>query len=129
MKKIDLIEIVPIVLCMAFAIVISLYHVSFEGYLGLSNKVWGSVWAIAENGFSLMLCWLVSVYSVDVIRIVFRWVFMPYFALKLIYHFSCYSDIYLLEEELWRNIWAVACICLLIVSIVYCLILIRKRHV
>lgn len=116
---------------MLFAIAISLYHVSFEGYLGLSDKAWGSVWAISENGFSLMLCWMISMYSIGLIKNIFRWVFMPYFALKLIYHFSCFSGIYLLAKESWRDIWSVMCVCLLIVSIVYCLILIliRKCHV
>lgn len=129
MRKIDLIEIVPIALCMLFAIAISLYHVSFEGYLGLSERTWGAVWAIAENGFSIMLCWMISIYAIGVTRLLFRWVFIPYFILKLIYHFSCYSSIYLLAKESWRNIWSVLCVCLLIVSIVYCLILIKKRHV
>ncbi len=129
MRKIDLIEIVPVALCMLFAIAISLYHVSFDGFLGLSKHFWGATWAISENGFALMLCWLLSLHVTDIMRAIFKYVFIPYFTLKLIYHFSCYSGIYFLAKETWVFIWSVACICLLISCLVYCLILIHKRHV
>jgi hypothetical protein len=128
MKKTDLIEIVPVAVCLLFAIAISLYHVSFEGYLGLSLKFWRSVWAISENGFSLALCVLVLIYSSGILNKLIKFVFIPYFALKLIYHLSCYSGIYLFSVDTWESIWSYVLVILFIVSLVYCLILIRKRH-
>ena len=129
MKKIDMIEIVPVALCLLFAIAISLYHVSFDGYLGLSEKFWSAVWAISENGFSLVLCFIVSLYSIGATKILFQYVFLPYFGLKLVYHFSCYSGLYLLPENTWVSIWSIVLVLLFIASLGYCLILIRKRHV
>jgi hypothetical protein len=128
MKKTDLIEIVPVAVCLLFAIAISLYHVSFEGYLGLSLKSWQSVWAVSENGFSLALCGLVLIYSTGVLNKLIKFVFIPYFALKLIYHFSCYSGVYLWSTGTWESIWSYVLVILFIVSLVYCFVLIRKRH-
>lgn len=128
MKKTDLIEIIPVAVCLLFAIAISLYHVSYEGYLGLPLKFWRATWAISENGFALVLCFIISLNTIGVMQMIFRWVFMPYFILKLIYHLSCYSGVYLFSVDTWENIWSVILVMLFIVSLVYCLILIRKRY-
>ncbi len=126
MKRVNLIEIVPVALCLLFAVAISLYHVSFEGYLGLSERTWGTVWAIAENGFSLLLCGIVIINTYGVMKIVFKWVFVPYFVLKLIYHISCYSGIYLFSVDTWEVIWGYVLAILFVVSLIYTLFLIRK---
>ncbi len=128
MKKTDLIEIISVTLCLIFAIAISLYHVSFNGYLGLSDKFWGSLWAISENGFALTLSLIISFYFSGVMRVIFRYVFVPYFVLKLVYHFSCYSGIYLMNEKSWSNLWGVVLVILFIVGLGYCLILIHKHY-
>jgi len=112
-----------------FAIAISLYHVSHEGYLGLTDAQWGSVWAISENGLSLSLCFIISVYSCGVLRIISKYVLIPYFIIKLIYHFSCYSGIILLSEEIWGVIWSYILVSLLTVCLIYCLTLTRRNHV
>ncbi len=127
MKR-DLIEIVPVALCLLFAVVISLYHVSFDGYLELSEQTWGTVWAIAENGFSLLLCGIVIINTSGLVSKLFQWVFIPYFVLKLIYHISCYSGIYLFSVDTWEVVWSSVLVILFIVSLIYTLILIRKRH-
>jgi|WetSurMetagenome_2_1015567.scaffolds.fasta_scaffold00103_63 hypothetical protein len=127
LKKIDWIEFTGVVICLLFAIVISLYHISFEGYLGLTNRQWGGVWAIAENGFALTLIVLGIMYFQGYLRKI-CYVFVPYFILKLIYHFSCYSGIHLLAQKSWERLWSIACVILFIVGFAYCLIIIRKRH-
>ncbi len=128
MRRLNLIEIVPVALGLLFMIVISLYHVSFDGYLGLSEKSWGTVWAIAENGFSLLLCGIVILNTYGVMKIVFKWVFVPYFVLKLIYHISCYSGIYLFSVDTWEVIWGYVLAILFVVMLVYSFILIRRYH-
>ena len=128
MRRVDLIEIVPVALCLLFAVAISLYHVSFDGYLGLSEKSWGTVWAIAENGFSLLLCGIVILNTSGIVRQMFQWVFVPYFVLKLVYHISCYSGLYLFSINTWEIVWSLVLVILFIVSLIYTLILIRKRH-
>ncbi len=130
MRKIDMIEFIIVALCLMFAIVISIYHVSYEGFLGISNKVWGSVWAVAENGFSLLMCGIVVMYSHGTIKLVFRYLFIPYFILKMIYHVSCFSGIYLLSADVWSLIWSLILIVCIFVALVYCLLLIkRNKHV
>ena len=128
MKRISLIEIVPIVLCLLFAIAISLYHVSFDGYMGLSEKFWGTIWAVAENGFSLLLCGIVIINTSGMIAKMFQWVFVPYFILKLIYHISCYSGLYLFSVDTWEAVWSSVLVILFVIALIYTLILIRKRH-
>lgn len=129
MRKIDLIEVYAVVACLLFAITISLYHVSFDGYLGLSERTWSVVWAVSENGFALILCHIVSIYLCGVVRKVFRYVLMPYFILKLIYHVSCYSGLYLMSKEAWEELWSYVLVVLIIVCLAYCINLIRKDHV
>jgi len=115
------IETIAVVICLLFAIAISLYHVSYEGYLGLSNRFWGSLWAISENGLSLTLCFLVVIYSYGILQKLFTWLFIPYFSIKLIYHFSCYSKIYLINSEAWRYVWSIVLVALIISSLIYIL--------
>ena len=128
MRRYDMIEVYSVAICMTFAVAISLYHVSFDGYLGLSDKFWGAVWAISENGFAMFLCILISTYFSGTIQKIFRYVFVPYFALKLIYHFSCYSGIYITSERAWESLWIVVVVLLFVVSLIYCLFLIRRNH-
>lgn len=127
MKRVNLIEIVPVAMCLLFAIAISLYHVSFEGYLGLSEKSWGAVWAIAENGFSLLLCSIVILNTSGVMKVIFKWVFVPYFVMKLVYHISCYSGLHLFSVDIWEIVWSSVLVILLIASLIYTLFLIRKK--
>jgi hypothetical protein len=130
MRKVDTIELIAVVVCLLFAIAISLYHLSYEGYLGLSESSWGTVWAISENGFSLSLVTMIGigVYLSEVIRKIFKFVFIPYFILKLIYHYSCYSGKILLPEDSWRNVWSVALVWLLAGTFLICLLSIRKSY-
>ena len=123
MKRLELIAVMG---CLLFAIAISSYHISFDGYLGIGERTWGLIWAIGENGFALSLCGLVLVYSVGWISRLMKFVFIPYFAFKLIYHISCYSGVYLFSPHTWETIWSYVLVLLFIVSISYCLILIRK---
>lgn len=122
-----MIEIVPVALCLIFAIVISLYHLSFDGYLGLSRESWNMVWSITENCFALTLCFLIGIYFSGALKILFRFVFIPYFIIKLAYHFSCLSGVYILPSNVWEVLWSITLVILFIVTLVYCWILIYKK--
>lgn len=129
MKRIDMIEGFFVIMSMLFVIAISLYHVSFNGYLGLSDSTWGTIWAISENGFSLMLCSIIVLNTSGMIRQLFSKVFIPYFVLKLVYHISCYSGLYLFKVKTWENIWSTVLVLLFVISFIYLWVIIRKRHV
>jgi hypothetical protein len=126
LKKIDMIEFIAIVICLIFAIAITLYHVSYSGYLGLSEKAWSLVWALSENGLSLTMCVIIGVYFSGTIGKLFRWLFIPYFSLKLIYHISCYSGIYLLSKGMWSNLWSAVLVLIFIVGLF--MVFIKIRH-
>ena len=120
------IETIAIVFSLLFMIAISLYHVSFDGFLGLSNLFWESVWAISNNGILLMMSFLVMLYSWGIIRLLMTWVFIPYFCVKLIYQFSVYSEIYLLSPGTWEIIWSFALVFIIISALFITLTKIRN---
>jgi hypothetical protein len=132
MKKVDYIELIAIAGCLIFAVAISLYHIADKdsGYLGLSISFWRSVWAIAENSFSLLLVIMMAMgmYLSSLGRKMFKYVFTPYFAMKLIYHFSCYSGWYLFSEDRWEKIWSAILVILIISGLGYFLFLMKKSH-
>lgn len=128
MRKIDMIEFIIVALSLLFAIVISLYHVSYDGYLGLSDKSWSSVWAISENGFSVLMSFIVYVYSYGIIRILFARLFIPYFLIKLVYHFSCFSGIYLVSTKTWMIAWSLMLVVIILVALLYCFRYIKKQR-
>jgi len=111
-------ELIVTGLLLLFAMAISSYHVSYDGFLGLNDKFWGSLWAISENGFSLFLCWLLMRSTFGMISKVMKFVFIPYFSVKLIYHFSCYSGAYLWSVQAWTWLWSAVLVLLFIVSII-----------
>jgi hypothetical protein len=126
-NKIDVIEISAVVLSLIFAIVISMYHMSFNGFEGLSSSQWDTVWAIAENSLSLVMATLVSIFAgKGIIRTMFNWVFIPYFIIKLIYHYSIFSQVYILPKQSWENIWSFICVFLLGTGLFYCINSIKK---
>jgi hypothetical protein len=127
MKKLNMIELISYVISLLFALAISLYHVSYDGYLGLSESTWGSVWALSENGFSLTLCVIVFLFTFGILRSLFKYVFIPYFTLKLIYHISCYSGIYICSPDTWIYIWSSVCVLLFICGLT--ILLIKKPYV
>lgn len=124
-KKVDLLEVLIIVGCLLFMVAISLYHLSFNGYLGLSATFWDMEWSVAENGLFLFLTWIISILTFEVVRNVFRYILMPYFFLKLVYQFSCYSGIYLFSKQTWESIWSVILVCLILLGITYVIIMRR----
>jgi hypothetical protein len=128
-KRINWFEFGFISICMLFIVAISLYHISYDGYLKLPESTWNTIWAIAENGFSLTLCALIVILTAGILRLTFKWVFIPYFILKLIYHISCYAKVYLLSETTWEYIWSIVLVLIIIASLTYCLILTRKSYV
>jgi hypothetical protein len=126
-KKFDLIETLTVSSCLLFTIAISLYHLSHEGYLGLSEKQWGVVWSISEEGLTLTLCTVIFLFATGFIK----WFFgglLVYLGIKIIYHVSCFSGIYLFPKFTWENVWSIILVVLLIFGLFYCLYLLKKRH-
>ncbi|HUX57088.1 MAG TPA: hypothetical protein VMV77_08945 [Bacteroidales bacterium] len=120
MRKVNMIEMVEVVSILLFAIVISLYHISYEGYLGLSDKSWAVVWALSVNGLLLTFALIICSLTIGVLKMVCKWVLIPYFILKLIYHISCFAGIYLLSLETWSIIWSFALVGLIITGLIAC---------
>lgn len=127
MSKIDWIELLFIVTCLLFTLAISLYHISYNGFLSLSESEWGTVWAISENGLSIMMSIIIAIYSYGSIKKLFKYLFIPYFSLKLIYHASCYSGWYLMSLSAWESVWSIAMLVMIIAG--FCIILIQGRYV
>lgn len=125
-KKIDMIEAIVTAICLLFAVAISLYHVSKDGKFGLSQEQWRVVWAISENGLLLTMSFVIGIFGPGILRNIFRFVFAPYFLIKLIYHFSCFSGIYIISGENWKLIWSSVCVLVIVVSLLILLIN-RKR--
>jgi hypothetical protein len=128
MKKNDWIEFSLVTSCLLFAMMISLYHISHEGYLGLTENQWGVIWGIAENILSLVMCIIIGRNTIGEVKNLFRWLFIPYFSLKIIYHFSCFSGIYFLAKSSWETIWSYAVVIILLSAMFYCLILTRRKN-
>jgi hypothetical protein len=126
LKKIEWTEIIMVSVCLLFAVIMSLYHISYGGYLGISERTWNVIWAIAQDSFSVALCLIISLLSVDMMRLVFRWVFIPYFLLKFIYDFSCFSGNYFLEKSTWVDIWSVVVVVIILIGAIFCLIKINS---
>jgi hypothetical protein len=129
LKKLDLIELIVVVICLLFTIAISFYHVAQDGDMGLTQAQWRIVWAISENGLSLVMSFLISLLTVGIVKIMFKWLFVPYFVLKLIYHISCYSGIYLLSRRSWEFVWSFIIVYFIVFAVGYCLFLIKKKNV
>ena len=119
-KKVDILEFFAIILCLLFVVVISLYHLSYNGYKGLSSDQWNVVWAIAENFLSLVMSILLSIFGSKTIRLMFFSLFIPYFIIKLIYQFSVFSQVYIVSRELWEYIWSFVCVFVLGIGLFYC---------
>jgi hypothetical protein len=127
--RLDWFEIAIISICLLFVTAISLYHISYPGYLKLTEAQWATVWAVAENGFCLTLCFLVSQLTGGGLKLLFKWLLIPYFVLKLVYYFSCYSGVHLFTVQLWEYIWSFVLVFMIIGGLIICLNLTRKRNV
>lgn len=127
MRKYDLIEACLVIISILFMIVISLYHLSFEGSFGISAKTWNVIWAFAENGLALSLCVIISLYFLGIVKLIFRYVFAPYFAIKLLYHFTCLSGVKILPAPAWEVVWSFILVILFIVTIIYLKVVIHKK--
>jgi len=125
MKKIDMIEKIIVAICSFFIIALTLYHISYDGYLGVSEKTWGLIWSVSENGLLLTLSFVICIAFSGIIRTFFTYIFIPYFIIKLIYQISCYSGIYIVSKKTWDNIWSFFCILSLITGIIITLKQIR----
>lgn len=119
-------ETIAVIFSLLFMIAISLYHVSYEGFLGLTNRFWESLWAVSNNGILLTMSFMIILYSWGVIRLLFTWVFIPYFVLKLIYQFSVYSEVYLMSPKAWENVWSFALVFIIISALFITLTKIRN---
>jgi hypothetical protein len=126
-NKVDVLEISAITLSLLFILVISQYHISYEGFRGLTENQWNRVWVIAENSLNLTMSTLITILAGSgLIRLMFKYIFIPYFIVKLIYQCSMFFQIYIVSKEWWESIWSFICVSLLTIGVFYCLRLIRK---
>lgn len=123
MTKFDMIEAIAVTGILFFVILLCLYHVSFDGYLGLKESTWNVVWAVSENGLALFLCALTAYFTSGIVREIVIGILMPYFVLKIIYLTSCYSDWYLFSPASWQDIWSYFLVVFFILTLLYHLIL------
>jgi hypothetical protein len=126
-RKIKNIELIAIVSCLIFAVAISLYHLSYGGYLGLSLNAWYLIWALAENGFSLSLCAIIGSLTTGLLQFIFRWLFVPYFAIKLLYHISVYGQVYIISGSAWNWLWSFELVILILVGLFCCVIYLKTE--
>jgi hypothetical protein len=120
------VETIAVVFSLLFMIAISLYHVSCDGFLGLSNLFWESLWAMSNNGLMLTMSFLIMLYSWGVLRLLIIWVFIPYFTIKLIYQFSVYSEVYLISPKAWEGVWSFTLVFVIIAALFITLTKIRN---
>jgi len=126
--KFEKLEMILILLCFIFAIIISLFHLSFAGFLGLSKERWNVVWAFSENGLGLVMSILLWFFSYGAIKKLFLYLFIPYFLVKLIYHFSCYANIYLWSKEKWDITWSFVCVICILFGLFYFIVAIKQKY-
>jgi hypothetical protein len=65
-------------------------------------------------------------FSFGFIQKLFRFVFVPYFGIKLIYQFSRLSGVYFCTPEKWEVIWSIICVIMFIFGLI--IILIKKPY-
>jgi hypothetical protein len=123
----DKIELIAIVTCLLCAVAMCFYNLSSDGFLGLSTKKWNLIWAISENVFPIFLCIGLSFYFEGVIQFLLRWLFVLYFAIRLIYHISCYCNIYMFSPKAWNIIWGIELVLLILSGLFVSIILMIKE--
>jgi hypothetical protein len=119
-------EIVIVTLCIVSSILLSFYHMSYDGYLGISGKTWDILWAISENALALISSIIIFLFTYGAIKKLFLF-FIPYFIVRLIYHISCYSGIYLFSRKKWELIWGGICAIIILLGLIYFTSAIRKH--
>ena len=117
MKGNKTIGFITLIACLVFAIVISLYHLK-----GADSLKWLKIWEIAENGLLLTMSLYIAYLSEGFMKIFFRWVFPPYFIVKLVYHLSCYVGIYIMSPARWEQLWSGIVVAFLLTGLVFTII-------
>jgi hypothetical protein len=121
-KSIDTTALILVAIGLFFLVALSMYNLSHEGYLRLSEKTWKGIWVFAENGILIFLCLLVSLLTYGTLKDIFRWVFIPYFIIRIAYYLSCYLGFVTFSNDAWSII--------LVAEIIVSLgiVLIKNRH-
>jgi hypothetical protein len=127
MKNNKWIEFGSILSCLIFAIAISFFHLSSVGEDGPTPVKWSIIWTISENGLGMSISLLISLLTEGFVKFLFRWIFVPYFIIKLIYHISCYTGIILLPLVVWSWFWSIELIVFFAVMFILCMIYIIKE--
>lgn len=122
MKRQKVIELIVVALCLAFAVIISLYHKSDR------EGSWSLIWAFSEDGLMLIMSLYIGYLTVGVTRMLFGLILPVYFATKLLYHFSCFAGVYVISPDAWQYVWSILLISILLSGIIYCLIYISHER-
>jgi hypothetical protein len=108
-KRLKLFDVICVIIPLLFVVTISYYHISYDGYLGLSSKQWGIDWALSENCLLLFTVVIIGYLSKKIVRWIYWGLLAPLFFIKLIYHLSCYSGLILLTPDIWEEFWSMVC--------------------
>jgi hypothetical protein len=87
-------ENIAIVLALLSSIALSLYHISEEGFLGLTAIGWAIVWSVAVNLLSISFVTYIIAKERGLLRWFWGVTFLPYFVVKMLYDLSAYSSLH-----------------------------------
>jgi len=104
MEKKKKIEGVIITMILLIIVVFAFYHISTEITLGLSREIWHCIWYFSDTALMIIICYLISLKYTGVIKRLFSWPLMLYFAFRGIYYLCCYLNLYLFNIWLWNGI-------------------------
>jgi hypothetical protein len=70
---------------------------------------------------------LISLLTEGFVKFLFRWIFVPYFVIKLFYHITCYTGIAFLPLNVWSWFWSLELIIFFITMFILCIVYIIKE--
>jgi len=97
-------EIIAICLTLLSSMALSFYHISKDGFLGLTAIGWAVVWSVAVNILSISFVLYIITKESGLMRKFWGATFLPYFFVKLVYDISAYGHIYILPLQWWNRI-------------------------
>ena len=125
MNRLEKIGLIAVVGCFIFATAMSLYHISYDGLLGITKESWNLVWAITENGFPIFLLIILSL-LISKFKYIFR-LFAFYFIMRLGYHVCCYCSIYVMSEVSWIDFWSAELVIFSLIAAFSCLLTLKPK--
>jgi len=102
--KKNMVENIALIMSGLFIVAVSLYHISFEGFMGLTKKAWYCIWDLSETGLLLAMCLIITSSCTGFVKMLFGWPVMFYLIFRTFYYLSCHSGIYVMTTNNWSLI-------------------------